>query len=70
MLAGSTVYRRRVLVLVAVSSVQFGAALAKTLFDEVGTGGTVFLRVLFAALVLMAIWRPAAARPNARATGA
>jgi inner membrane transporter RhtA len=47
-------------VLVAVSSVQFGAALAKSLFDEVGPGGTVFLRVLFAAVVLVAIWRPAA----------
>jgi inner membrane transporter RhtA len=47
-----------VLVLIAVSSVQFGAALAKSLFDEVGPGGTVFLRVLFAALVLVAVWRP------------
>lgn len=45
--------------LAAVSSVQFGAALAKSLFDEVGPGGTVFLRVLFAALVLAAVWRPA-----------
>jgi inner membrane transporter RhtA len=47
------------LVLVAVSSVQFGAALAKTVFDEAGPAGTVFLRVLFAAIVLTAIWRPA-----------
>jgi len=47
-----------VLVMVAVSSVQFGSALAKTLFDEVGPGGTVFLRLLLAALVLTAIWRP------------
>jgi len=39
--------------------VQFGAAFAKTIFDEVGPAGTVFLRVLFAALVLMAVWRPA-----------
>jgi inner membrane transporter RhtA len=46
------------LVLAAVSSVQFGAAFAKSLFDEIGPGGTVFLRVLFAALVLAAIWRP------------
>lgn len=43
----------------AVASVQFGAALAKSLFDEIGPGGTVFLRVLFAAIVLAAIWRPA-----------
>jgi inner membrane transporter RhtA len=47
------------LVLVAVSSVQFGAAFAKSIFDEVGPGGTVFLRVLFAAVVLIAVWRPA-----------
>src|SRR5918994_1779206 len=47
-----------VLVLAAVSSVQFGAALAKSLFDEVGAGGTVFLRGLFAAVVLVAVWRP------------
>lgn len=46
------------LVVGAVSSVQFGAAFAKSIFDEVGPGGTVFLRMLFAALVLCAIWRP------------
>jgi inner membrane transporter RhtA len=46
------------LVLAAVTSVQFGAALAKSLFDELGAGGTVFVRVLFAALVLALIWRP------------
>jgi inner membrane transporter RhtA len=46
------------LVLLAVGSVQFGAALARTLFDDLGAGGTVFLRVLFAALVLWALWRP------------
>ena len=47
------------LVLAAVSSVQLGGAFAKTLFDEVGPGGTAFLRVLFAALILLALWRPA-----------
>jgi inner membrane transporter RhtA len=47
-----------VLVLGAISSVQVGAALAKTLFDEIGAGGTVFVRVLFAAVVLMLVWRP------------
>jgi inner membrane transporter RhtA len=46
------------LVLLGIASVQFGAALAKGLFDELGVGGTVFLRVVFAALVLLAIWRP------------
>lgn len=45
--------------LVAVSSVQFGSGLAKTLFDDLGPGGTVLLRVLFAAVVLGLIWRPA-----------
>ena len=47
-----------VLVLGGVASVQFGAAFAKTLFDEVGPGGTVLLRVAFAALILCALWRP------------
>jgi inner membrane transporter RhtA len=47
-----------VLVIGAITSVQFGAALAKGLFDEIGAGGTVFLRVLFAAVVLMLVWRP------------
>jgi inner membrane transporter RhtA len=46
------------LVLAAVGSVQLGAALAKGLFDEVGPGGTVLLRVLLAALLLAALWRP------------
>jgi inner membrane transporter RhtA len=46
------------LVLAAVSSVQLGGAFAKTLFDEAGPGGTVSLRVLFAAIVLAVLWRP------------
>ena len=41
-----------------VVSVQVGAALATTLFDELGPSGTVLLRVAFAAIVLSAIWRP------------
>jgi inner membrane transporter RhtA len=45
-------------VLLAVGSVQFGSALAKTLFDDLGPGGTVLLRVLFAAGLLAALWRP------------
>lgn len=43
---------------VAIGSVQFGAALARTLFDDAGSAGTVFLRVVFAAVVLAAVWRP------------
>ncbi|MGH2713190.1 MAG: EamA family transporter [Thermoleophilaceae bacterium] len=54
------------LVLAAVTSVQFGAALAKTLFDEVGPGGTVFLRVLLGAIVLALVWRPRVAGHDAR----
>jgi inner membrane transporter RhtA len=57
------------LVLAAVASVQFGAALGKTLFDEIGPGGTVFLRVLFAAVVLAAIWRPELAGHDRRDLG-
>lgn len=50
--------RALLLVLVAVSSVQFGAALARTLFDDAGAAGTVFIRVAFAAIVLALLWRP------------
>ena len=55
------------LVIVAICSVQFGAALAKGLFDEVGVAGTVFLRVLFAALALMVVFRPSPRVPSRRA---
>ena len=37
------------LVLIGITSVQFGSALATKGFDDVGPGGTVFLRTLFAA---------------------
>jgi inner membrane transporter RhtA len=47
------------LVLGGIVSVQIGAAVATTLFDELGPAGTVLLRLLFSALVLMALWRPA-----------
>ena len=42
----------------AVLSVQVGAAVATTLFDELGPSGTVLLRTGFAAVILVAIWRP------------
>jgi inner membrane transporter RhtA len=54
------------LVLMAVGSVQFGAALAKTLFDEVGPGGTVMLRTASAALLLLLLWRPRLRERSAR----
>lgn len=47
-----------VLVLLGIGSVQFGAAIAKGLFDSLGPGGTVFLRISLAALVLLLLWRP------------
>ncbi len=46
------------LVLGAIVSVQVGAAVATELFEEFGPTGTVMLRLAFAAIVLMAIWRP------------
>jgi inner membrane transporter RhtA len=39
----------------SISSVQFGAALATTLFDRVGPAGAVFLRSVFGALILLAV---------------
>jgi inner membrane transporter RhtA len=46
------------LVLVGMVTVQIGAALAKSLFAAAGPPGVVLLRVGFAALVLLAMWRP------------
>jgi inner membrane transporter RhtA len=46
------------LVVAGVASTQAGGALAKTLFDDLGTTGTVLLRTGFAALVLALLWRP------------
>ena len=46
------------LVVGAIASVQFGAAVADTLFSRIGPGGAVTLRLVSASLVLMALWRP------------
>ena len=46
------------LVVVACVSPQIGAAFAVTLFDELGPAGAAFLRLTFAAIILLAIWRP------------
>jgi inner membrane transporter RhtA len=46
------------LVIVAITSLQFGAALAATIFDDIGPAGTALLRAFFAAVMLQAIWRP------------
>jgi len=46
------------LVLAAACSVQVGAAVAKSLFSELGPPGVVFLRLLFGSTALWAIARP------------
>src|SRR5687768_2075786 len=46
------------LVLLGIVSVQLGSAVAKSLFGEVGSFGTVALRLFFAAAALMLWWRP------------
>jgi len=46
------------LVVLGILSVQVGAAFAKGLFPVLGPYGTVFLRLVFAALILMVAWRP------------
>jgi inner membrane transporter RhtA len=46
------------LVMLSIFSVQLGAAIAKGLFDSLGPGGTVFLRIAFAAVVLLVLLRP------------
>jgi inner membrane transporter RhtA len=45
-------------VLAGIVSVQIGSALAKQLFGAIGSTGTVALRLFFAALVLLVVWRP------------
>src|SRR5262245_38459855 len=45
-------------VLAGILSVQVGAAMAKQLFGAVGSVGTVALRLFFAAVVLLLVWRP------------
>jgi inner membrane transporter RhtA len=50
--------RPLLLVLTAIVSVQFGGALAATLVPEIGSGGSVTLRLVFATVILWAIARP------------
>ncbi|KQS47892.1 MULTISPECIES: EamA family transporter [Flavobacterium] len=45
-------------VLLAIISVQSGAAIAKTLFPSIGAAGTASLRIGISALILMAVYRP------------
>lgn len=46
------------LVIGGIVSVQIGSAIATRLFDRIGPGGAVLLRILTATVVLLAIWRP------------
>jgi inner membrane transporter RhtA len=46
------------LVLGAIASVQFGAAIAVTLFARIGPGGAVWLRLLGGTVILIPLWRP------------
>jgi inner membrane transporter RhtA len=54
------------LVLCGVTSIQFGAALAATMFDDLGASGTSALRLGFAALILVAVIRPRVRGRSAR----
>jgi inner membrane transporter RhtA len=46
------------LVVGAIASVQFGSAIAATLFASVGPGGAVLLRLVSATIMLLVLWRP------------
>lgn len=47
-----------VLVLASISSVQLGAAIGKSIFDEISPAGLTFVRLLLAATVMLALARP------------
>jgi inner membrane transporter RhtA len=46
------------MVLGGATSIQFGAAVAAKTFDDLGAAGTSLLRLGFAAVILVALWRP------------
>ncbi|WP_213008944.1 EamA family transporter [Paractinoplanes toevensis] len=48
-----------VLVLLAIVSVQFGSAVARTLFEDLGAAGVTLLRLALAAVILGLVTRPA-----------
>ncbi|MCK0089240.1 EamA family transporter [Rhodococcus sp. F64268] len=58
MLTRATRAREVVLVLAAITSIQFGAAFAAGLFDRLGPGGTTALRLTIAGLILVVVVRP------------
>lgn len=47
-----------VLVLLSIASTQLGSAIAKSLFEQLNPFAVVLLRVGFAAIVLLLVWRP------------
>ncbi len=55
-----------VLLLIAMASLQGGAALAKSLFPAVGAQGTAALRLFFSALILLPLLKPWRLRLDAR----
>lgn len=57
-LAGAAGIPPTVLILTGITSVQFGAAIATTMFDDLGAAGASMLRIAIAALILTALWRP------------
>lgn len=60
----SAIFLPIALLLVAMASIQGGAALAKQLFPQVGAEGTTALRLSLAAIILMVVMRPWRTRPN------
>jgi inner membrane transporter RhtA len=46
------------LVLTSIASVQFGSAVARTLFDDLGAAGVTFLRLAIAAVIFGVVFRP------------
>lgn len=55
------------LLLIAMVSIQTGATIAKSMFPIVGAPGATALRLLFAAAILMLVFRPWRALPRGRA---
>lgn len=56
--SGARVFVALAALMVAMISVQAGAALSKQLFPVVGAAGATALRLLFATLILWIVWRP------------
>jgi len=52
--------------IVAMASIQLGAALVKGLFPLIGAPGATALRLALASCMLLAVWRPWRMRPTAR----